>query len=217
MNIFRLIGDMTHLLSFLVMILRLQASRSATGISLKSQELFFLCYVTRYLDLFTHYVSLYNSVMKLLYLGLSGAIVYYIRFKEPFKSSYDKSLDAFLHWKFAVLPCAVLALIFHERLEVMEILWTFSLYLEAVAIIPQLILLQRTGEVENLTSNYVVLLGIYRAFYLINWIYRAATEPHYHTIWPMLIAGLVQTGLYVDFFYYYAKSKYYGVKLTLPN
>jgi ER lumen protein retaining receptor len=203
MNIFRMLGDMAHLASFLVMVLRLQASRSAQGISLKSQELFLLTYVTRYLDLFTNFVSVYNTVMKLLYLSLSGAIVYFIRMKEPFRSSYDKSLDSFLHWKFAVLPCAILAIIFNERFEVMEILWTFSIYLEAVAIIPQLILLQRHGEVENLTSNYVVLLGMYRAFYLINWIYRAATESAYHTIWLMFIAGIVQTALYVDFFYYY--------------
>jgi len=30
------------------------------------------------------------------------------------------------------------------------------------------------------------------------------------------IGGLVQTGLYCDFFYYYAKSKWYGNKLVLP-
>lgn len=73
-----------------------------------------------------------------------------------------------------------------------------------MAIVPQLIVLQRHGEVENLTSNYVVLLGIYRGCYVFNWIYRAATEKSYHFIWLMFIAGMVQTALYVDFFYYYA-------------
>lgn len=175
-----------------------------TGISLKSQELFFLVFVTRYVDLFTHFVSVYNTLMKVLFLAFSGAIVYVIRMREPFRSTYDKSHDAFLHVKFAVLPCALLALVFNEQFEFMEILWTFSIYLEAVAIIPQLILLQRHGEVENLTSNYVVLLGAYRGCYILNWIYRAATETSYHFIWLMFIAGMVQTALYVDFFYYYA-------------
>ena len=161
-------------------------------------------FVTRYIDLLTHFVSLYNTVMKLLYLAFSGAIVYLIRFREPYKSTNDKSQDTFVHTKFAILPCAILAIIFNERFEVLEILWTFSIYLEAVAIVPQLILLQRYGEVENLTSNYVVLLGAYRGFYILNWIYRAAVESTYHTIWLMLIAGMVQTALYVDFFYYYA-------------
>ena len=38
-------------------------------------------------------------------------------------------------------------------------LWTFSIYLEAVAILPQLVLLQRTNNIDNLTGNYVFLLG----------------------------------------------------------
>ncbi|POM61051.1 ER lumen protein retaining receptor, partial [Phytophthora palmivora] len=111
MNLFRLVGDMAHLASFLVLLLKLLASRSANGISLKTQELFFLVFVTRYVDLFFHFVSLYNTLMKLLFLMFSGAIVYVIRFREPFRSTYDKSHDAFLHLKFAVLPCALLALV----------------------------------------------------------------------------------------------------------
>ena len=39
-----------------------------------------------------------------------------------------------------------------------QLLWTFSIYLEAVAILPQLFLLQRTGECEALTADYVFLL-----------------------------------------------------------
>lgn len=100
-----------------------------------------------------------------------------------------------------------------------QILWTFSIYLEAVAIVPQLIVLQRHGEVENLTSNYVVLLGIYRGCYVFNWIYRAATEKSYHFIWLMFIAGMVQTALYVDFFYYYAiryAIELYGMHVGAP-
>lgn len=41
----------------------------------------------------------------------------------------------------------------------LQILWTFSIYLEAVAILPQLVMLQRTQNIDNLTGNYVFLLG----------------------------------------------------------
>ena len=37
--------------------------------------------------------------------------------------------------------------------------WAFSIYLEAVAILPQLVLLQRSGNVDNLTGQYVLFLG----------------------------------------------------------
>jgi ER lumen protein retaining receptor len=33
-----------------------------------------------------------------------------------------------------------------------EVLWTFSIYLEAVAILPQLVMLQRTKNVDTLTG-----------------------------------------------------------------
>jgi len=69
-------------------------------------------------------------------------------------------------------------------------------------------------EVENLTGNYVGAMGAYRAFYILNWIYRYFAEDYVNVVgW---IGGLVQTGLYCDFFYYYAKSKWYGNKLVLP-
>lgn len=41
----------------------------------------------------------------------------------------------------------------------LQIFWAFSLYLEAVAILPQLVLLQRSGNVDNLTGQYVFFLG----------------------------------------------------------
>jgi hypothetical protein len=48
-----------------------------------------------------------------------------------------------------------------------------------VAILPQLFMLQKQGGAESLTGHYILLLGLYRLFYILNWIYRYATEPHY--------------------------------------
>ena len=213
-NLFRIGGDVAHLLSFVVLLLRLRVHKNAAGLSLKTQELFLLAFVARYLDLFVSFGSVYNTIMKVIYIGCSALIVYMLRCLEPWKTTYDRSQDSFLHIKFAVAPCAVLALLIHQEFSVLEVLWTFSIYLEAVAIVPQLIVLARTQDVENLTSNYVFLLGLYRALYLFNWIYRAATEMYYHHQWIVWISGLVQTALYVDFFYYYALSKYHNTKFN---
>jgi ER lumen protein retaining receptor len=217
MNIFRLAGDMTHLLSFVVLLLRLYGYKSAAGISAKTQQMFLIVFITRYLDLFTNFVSLYNTVMKVLYITLSALIVYMIGNVEPWKSTNDPTHDSFQHYKFAVAPCLVMALVFNEGYTPLEILWAFSIYLEALAILPQLIVLQRFGEVENLTGNYIFMLGLYRALYIANWIYRAKTEPHYHTHLITIISGVVQTALYVDFFYHYATSEMLGKKIELPS
>ena len=42
-----------------------------------------------------------------------------------------------------------------------QILWTFSIYLESVAIMPQLFLLQKTEHTDVLTWHYVFCMGIY--------------------------------------------------------
>lgn len=69
MNIFRLAGDMSHVFSIIILLLRLQVAKNANGVSLKTQELFLIVFCTRYLDLLIRYISLYNSAMKILYIG----------------------------------------------------------------------------------------------------------------------------------------------------
>lgn len=111
MNLFRLSGDLCHIISILMLLLRLRVSKNAMGISMKTQELYLLVFVTRYLDLFTTYYSLYNTIMKILYISITAYIIYMVRFTEPYKSVYEKAHDSFLHWQFAALPCAALALV----------------------------------------------------------------------------------------------------------
>jgi ER lumen protein retaining receptor len=124
MNVFRFVGDMCHILSIVVLLLRLRVTKNANGISVKTQELYFLVFVTRYLDLFTSYYSLYNTVMKILYIASTALIVYTIKGTEPFKSNYDGGQDSFLHWQFAVAPVAVIALItnLYQGFDFMEVL-----------------------------------------------------------------------------------------------
>ncbi len=62
MNFFRIAGDMCHLLSFVVMFWKLHSSKSVAGISLKTQELYVIVFVARYLDLFWNFLSIYNWV-----------------------------------------------------------------------------------------------------------------------------------------------------------
>ena len=82
-----------------------------------------------------------------------------------------------------------------------QILWTFSIYLESVAVMPQLYMISKTGEAETITSHYLFALGTYRALYIVNWVYRYLMEDFYD--WIAIVAGIVQTLLYCDFFYLY--------------
>lgn len=80
-------------------------------------------------------------------------------------------------------------------------LWTFSIILESVCVLPQLLLLRQTTVPTVIDSFYLVTLGSYRAFYFPNWIIRWATEGHFDPI--AVIFGLIQSILYIDFAYVY--------------
>ncbi|XP_021574575.1 ER lumen protein-retaining receptor 2 [Carlito syrichta] len=181
------------------------------GISGKSQLLYALVFTTRYLDLFTSFVSLYNTFMKLIYVACSYATVYLIYMK--FKATYDGNHDTF-RVEFLVVPVGGLSFLVNHDFSPLEILWTFSIYLESVAILPQLFMISKTGEAETITTHYLFFLGIYRALYLINWIWRFYFEGFFDLI--AVVAGVVQTILYCDFFYLYITKVLKGKKLSLP-
>ncbi|KAL6291802.1 hypothetical protein ACE6H2_009312 [Prunus campanulata] len=214
MNLFRLAGDITHLLSIVVLFRKIRTTKSCAGISLKTQELYGLVFLTRYIDLVIKYHSLYNTLGKLIFIGTSLATVWHMRYHKLVKQTYNKDQDTFRHY-YLILLCLGLALLIPRSFTVIEVLWAFSIYLEAVAILPQLVLLQRSRNIDNLTGNYVFLLGAYRALYLLNWIYRFFTELH-RVLWIPWVSGLVQTALYADFFYYYIKSWKKHEELKLP-
>ncbi|CAI4223731.1 unnamed protein product [Auanema sp. JU1783] len=198
MNIFRLSADLAHLAAIAILLHKIWKSRSCEGISGRSQVLFGLVFIARYLDIFTNFISPYNTLMKLFYLVTSIGTVYLVLHK--FKATYDRNNDT-LRVEFLVAPCAILALLINHEFTFMEILWTFSIYLEAVAIMPQLFMLSRTKNAETITAHYLFALGSYRGLYIINWIYRYYTENFFDPI--AVVAGIVQTVLYADFFYLY--------------
>ncbi|BGO96630.1 endoplasmic reticulum retention protein [Rhodotorula toruloides] len=212
MNIFRLLGDLSHLASIFILLNKIQKSRSARGISFKTQLIYLIVFLTRYLDLLTGpYISLYNTIMKLFFIGSSAYVLYLMKVK--FRPTQDPAIDT-LRLEYLLGPCAVLALIFNYSFTPMEILWAFSIYLEAVGILPQLFMLQRTGEAENITTHYLFALGAYRALYIPNWVYRYFTED---TVDPIAVcAGIVQTALYSDFFYLFVTKVMRGQKFELP-
>lgn len=210
MNLFRLAGDLSHVLAILLLLAKIWKTRSAAGISGKSQMLFALVFLTRYLDLFVSFVSVYNSVMKILFISTSCTTVYLIY--KKFKSTYDGNHDTF-RVEFLLVPSIILALIFHYEFTTREILWAFSIFLEAGAILPQLFMVSKTGEAENITSHYLFALGSYRALYILNWVFRYYTEGHIDYI--AVVCGVIQTILYCDFFYLYVTKVLHGKKLVL--
>eukprot|EP01061_Rhynchopus_euleeides_P042713 TRINITY_DN7450_c0_g1_i1.p2 TRINITY_DN7450_c0_g1~~TRINITY_DN7450_c0_g1_i1.p2 ORF type:complete len:259 (+),score=132.14 TRINITY_DN7450_c0_g1_i1:81-779(+) len=210
-NAFRMIGDMLHLLSVLIVLHKMLRMRSSSGISLRSQLAYAIVFTTRYIPTLGRHTSLYLISMKFFFLLTSWYIVFLMRTRNPWKATYDKTLDS-IRMRYLIIPCMVLALLFHydrPHHQVVEMLWTFSQYLEAVAIVPQLSLLTVTLEQgkqwELITGHYVACLGLYRLFYILNWIYRYFFEGG-HWNYVDSTAGIIQTLLFTEFFYTYFKG-----------
>ncbi|KAL2265717.1 hypothetical protein VTJ83DRAFT_6817 [Remersonia thermophila] len=212
LNLFRVAGDLSHLASIFILLHKIIQLKSCSGISFKSQMLYFLVYITRYLDL-PWTTSPYNFVFKVLFITSQCYIIYLMA--TAYKPTNDPNLDTF-RVEFLLAFAAILAFLFPVRFTALEICWAFSIWLESVAILPQLFMLQRTGEAEAITAHYLFALGTYRALYIPNWIYRYMTEPSHRIDTIAVVAGVLQTILYSDFFWIYYTKVMKGEKFKLP-
>jgi ER lumen protein retaining receptor len=71
-----------------------------------------------------------------------------------------------------------------------------------------LILLRQTNVPTVIDSYYLVLLGSYRALYILNWIARIADKSERHFDPIAVIFGIIQTILYADFAWvYYSRQR----------
>ncbi|TKA40877.1 hypothetical protein B0A54_07789 [Friedmanniomyces endolithicus] len=213
MNIFRILADLSHLASVLILIAKMRTSSSASGISFKTQFLYLIVYIARYLDLFwtSPTKAIWNTVFKIIFIVSQAYIVYLML--VDYKPTHDPNQDTF-KVEYLLLGATVLGLVWPPAYRVSEILWAFSLWLESVAILPQLFMLQRTGEAETITTHYLFALGVYRALYIPNWIYRYFIGEYVEPI--AVVAGVLQAVLYSDFFYIYWTKVMQGKKFNLP-
>ena len=136
MNFIKLLADMLHLLSFVILINKIKKTKNCLGLSYKTQELYLVVYLTRYWDLFLYFVSLYNSLMKILFISSTLYIIYLMRIKRPYRLTYDPIGDNFPHIKFIYPGAVILALIINTGYSAFELSWSFSIWLEAFAILP---------------------------------------------------------------------------------
>ena len=214
-NAIQLIGDSLHLLSFVIIIYKIIRDRSCKGVSAKTFEIYLLVFCTRYLDLFMYFISFYNTSMKILFIGASSFILYLMKINKRYSISYDRiKEDIFPH--IYLIPFAlIMTLIIHKDWSWWGLTWSFSLWLESVAVFPQITIISKSNGTLAYIAHYLAALGSYRFFYIILWIYRYAK---YKTLsWVSIISGVLQVALYADFFYLYVKNYKQFIQSDLPT
>ncbi|KAK6505787.1 hypothetical protein TWF481_007678 [Arthrobotrys musiformis] len=207
LNAFRIIGDLSHLLSKLILIWAIYNNRSAEGVSLITQALYLLVFLTRYVDLFWISFGWWNTTLKLFYIFSSAGTLFLMMRIFPRTREAQKALKfgACCLGGSLVLSIPVTAFI-NPLSNFWENIWVFSIILESVCVLPQLLLLRRTTIPTVIDSYYLVALGSYRGFYIFNWMWRYYTQKYFDPV--AVIFGVIQTALYIDFAWvYYSRQR----------
>ncbi|KAI0384182.1 ER lumen protein retaining receptor-domain-containing protein [Hypomontagnella monticulosa] len=207
-NVFRILGDCSHLLSKCILIFAIHRNRSAEGVSMITQAFYAIVFCTRYTDFFTE-TSSWNYFFKLFYILSSFYIIIIMRWLYP------RTREKEISWKLgAVVLMGSLfispftMLIFENRWGFLTWMYDFSLILESVCVLPQLLLLRQTNVPTVIDSFYLLTLGSYRAFYILNWILRELDVNDRPPNPVSVIFGIIQTALYIDFFWvYYTRQR----------
>ncbi len=216
LNEFRLVGDFLHGSAILLLIFNIIKTRSCHSVSGLTIILYFIVFLCRYFDLFypSLFISMYNSIFKIYYL-LSSCLLLFLIY-GLFRATRDKLHETFPIFGYLIgahLLTWITSYFTGENNIDMEYFWRFSIFLEIFAIIPQLILIHKQGFIDKIMTYYIIMLGSYRAFYILNWIDRYQKEQFWEPIG--FVSGCLQTIIYLHFFIhiYPRVNKYQPVEI----
>jgi ER lumen protein retaining receptor len=233
-------GAMARMFGFGILNVKTWKSRRASGVSIKTLQLYCLVFFFRLTSIFRHegYLPYDKSgdwlyhIIELVAFVFTSSVLYGCM--VPFKGTYQADLDKFGEFNvppgygavYLAAPALLFAIFIHPSLNsdfMSDVAWTYSMYLESLALIPQLYMFQNqaSGVVELLTAHFVAALGFGRMMEFCFWMYS------YHELatnsgsklpgYLALMSQVMQLVLLVDFFWYYFKAVKNATPLVLPQ
>lgn len=219
------LSSLVSMFSFVMVAIKIESSKSCSGVSLKMIECYVLLLFARLCSIipFEGYLP-YDRSGDWLYqtgeavtLCFAGSIAYMCRVR--YRETYDPNSDTVNHFVL-ILPAIILALIFHPSLNLFmpaDVSWTFALYLEAVCVLPQLFMFQKEGKPEPFTTHFLAGQALAKALSFFFWIssYTELNGPansikQYVGVW-VIVMQIVQLVLMGDFIYHYIRCISKGV------
>lgn len=233
-------GGMARMFGFGILNLKTFKSQRATGVSIKTLQLYCIVFFFRLTSIIRHEGYLpYDKSGDWLYhfvegmaLLLSSLALYACM--VPFKHTYQADMDKFgeilvppgMGAVYLAGPILLMAILIHPNLNadfISDTAWTYAMYLESAALLPQLYMFQKqsSGVVELLTAHFVFALGFGRVMEFLFWAYS------YHELadasgsklpgYLALFSQALQLIMMLDFFYYYFKAVKNATPLVLPQ
>mmetsp|Transcript_21168 Transcript_21168/g.45859 ORF Transcript_21168/g.45859 Transcript_21168/m.45859 type:complete len:369 (-) Transcript_21168:65-1171(-) len=233
-------GAMSRMFGFGILNVKTFMSKRATGVSVKTLQLYCLVFFFRLTSIIRHegYLPYDKSgdwlyhVIEILALVFTASALWGCM--VPFKQTYQADQDKFGEMNvppgagavYLAVPVMLLAVFVHPNLNsdfVSDVAWTYAMYLESVALVPQLFMFQKqqSGVVELLTAHFVAALGFGRVMEFMFWVYS------YHELatsagsklpgYLALFSQFMQLVLMLDFFWYYYLAVKNATPLVLPS
>ena len=230
------LSSLTQMFAFIIVLIKIYTFQNSSGLSINTLICYALLLSARLFTnlLFTGYLPSDNSgdwfyqlteiisllcVLLLIYLTL---IVY----TETSDYTNDK-----VPFYYLAIPTFILACIVHTSLNGFlptDITWCFSMYLEAVAIFPQIqLFVVKKGQIETYTSHYVALCGLSRLLSLIFWwdTYPELNTQDGNSIslfcnycgYFIIASQVIQLLIMIDYYYLYFKSLFKGEAMNTLN
>lgn len=222
------LSSLIGMFSFLMVVATIEGNKACKGVSLKMIECYFVLTLSRLCSIipFEGYLPydksgdwLYQTVEAISFC-LTGTVVYFCR--SRFKDTYQAEADYINHF-FLIIPAFLLSLVLHPSLNAFkpaDVSWTFALYLESIACLPQLFMFHRQMQVEPFMSHFLMGQALSKAVSFVFWIssYSELNEPDatfssYVGLW-VIITQLTQLVVMCDFIYQYIRCIMKGIPLS---
>ena len=240
------LGAIVQMCAFLMLLVKTFLEGGADGLSGKTLYLYLLAFLSRLVSTlpFEGYLP-YDKTGDWLYQTVEVVTVLFVAvgiYQFHTKASeHARRQDAFLgesvlphglNVLFIIVPTAILALIFHPNLNghfLADYSWTFACYLETFALVPQLVLFQRSGSgsgirtarVSAYISSWVFALGVGRLLHFFFWWWshhelNDRDDDSTTVGWLVLLMQLGQIIIMIDFIYHFITSSYKKQPMELP-
>jgi hypothetical protein len=221
------LGVAVQCLAFYLLNAKVEMQKSVSGISAKTLQVYVLVFVCRLTSTLMRHGYLPMDVsgdwvfQTADILSLIMTLTLLRRMYTTHSGTYQEDYDTFNVYRL-VPPCIVLAMCVHGHLNgcpFYDTIWTASMNLDTIAMLPQLWMLAKIGgEVDGMTSHFVVALAFSRLCGFAFWFYgyRELMRVSAVAAYQLLFAHGMQVFLSLDFVYYYRTARMKGKRMQLP-
>lgn len=213
MDIFLFVlGYWVHFAASCLLLYKISKTKSIYGLSIDTQMAFAMAVVGRCVwTMDTRLVETVFAYIELVMSTIIGLALSYLSWKYRHTTT-KHAATPFRIWSIA--PAAlVFAFFLHpgDSWWTVQILVAFTMYIEALGLLPQLWLMRNMHEIEPLTSHYVGLLVIARIMRMVFWFEMYMLGENFL---DLFISDLVHTILSADYLFLWCKKLRHGGKLV---